>query len=75
MSAFVDHGAPRSLFAAAARHLSRAECEAITRKVLSFAAADETRVIVSSGVTGNTRFAVNQVSTAGDNYVRQARVP
>jgi predicted Zn-dependent protease len=67
-SSFIDHGAPHSLFAAPARHLSRAECEAITKKVLGFASADETRVVVSSGVTGNTRYAVNQVSTAGDNY-------
>ncbi|HKG96056.1 MAG TPA: TldD/PmbA family protein [Gemmatimonadaceae bacterium] len=59
--------APRSLLAPA-RHLSRAECEAIARRALSFATADETRVLINSGVTGNTRFAGNQVSTGGDNY-------
>jgi predicted Zn-dependent protease len=69
MSGIIDHAAPRSLFSAAtARHLSRAECEAIAKQLLSFATADETRVTISSGVTGNTRFAVNQISTAGDSY-------
>jgi predicted Zn-dependent protease len=64
-------GAPRSLFesvSAAPALLSQAECEALTKKVLSFATADETRVTVSSGSTGNMRFAVNQVSTSGDNF-------
>jgi predicted Zn-dependent protease len=51
-----------------ARHLSRSECEAITKRVLSFSTADECRVTLSSGVRANTRFAVNQISTAGDNY-------
>ena len=57
----------RSLYAVAP-HLSRAECEAIARKVLSFATADECRVTINSGMRQNTRFAVNQVSTAGDDY-------
>ena len=73
MSAFHDAGAPRSLFtdanaAAPARYLSRADCETIAKKVLSYSTADEARVTISSGVSGNTRFAVNQVSTAGDTY-------
>jgi predicted Zn-dependent protease len=59
--------APRSLLAPA-RYLSREESEAIARRVLGFATAEETRVTISSGARGNTRFAVNQVSTAGDNY-------
>ena len=58
--------APRSLYAA--RYLSRAEAEALARRAIGFATADETRVTIQSGVRGNTRFAVNQVSTAGDNY-------
>jgi predicted Zn-dependent protease len=53
---------------AIARHLSRQESEAIARKVLSFSHADECRVTVTSGVRSNTRFAVNQISTAGDNF-------
>jgi predicted Zn-dependent protease len=47
--------------------LSRAEAEAIAKHALSFASADETRVTIRSVVRSNTRFAVNQVSTAGDN--------
>lgn len=58
---------PRSLYAIAP-HLSRAECEAITKKVLGFSTADECRVTVNSGMRQNTRFAVNQISTAGDDY-------
>ena len=69
MSGIIDSGAPRSLFTAApARFLTREQSEAIARQVLGFATADETRVSISSGMTGNTRFAVNQVSTAGDSY-------
>ena len=59
--------APRSLYDIA-RHLSREECQAITRRVLSFSSADECRVSVNSGMRQNSRFAVNQISTAGDNY-------
>ena len=58
---------PRSL-RYAARHLSRSECEDIARRTISFATADETRVTITSGQQGNTRFATNQVSTAGDSY-------
>ena len=58
----------RSL-AAAARYLSRDECEAIAKKTLGFVtSADAARVNIGSGSRGNTRFAVNQVSTGGDNY-------
>jgi len=58
---------PRSLVIAA-RAMGREECEALAKRVLSFATADETRVTINSGARGNTRFAVNQISTAGDNY-------
>ena len=47
--------------------LSRDASEALAKTVLGFATADETRVSIVSGTRGNTRFAVNQVSTAGDN--------
>jgi len=57
----------RTLYAIAP-HLSRAECEAIAKKVLSFSTADECRVSINSGMRQNTRFAVNQVSTGGDSY-------
>ena len=58
---------PRSL-RRAARHLSRSDCEEIARRTLAFATANETRVTITSGQQGNTRFAVNQISTAGDSY-------
>ncbi len=52
-----------------ARYLSREECEALAKRVLGFvSAADGARVNINSGSRGNTRFAVNQVSTGGDNF-------
>jgi predicted Zn-dependent protease len=51
-----------------ARHLSREEAEALTKRVLSFATADATRVAITGGSRSNTRFAINQISTAGDSY-------
>jgi predicted Zn-dependent protease len=57
----------RSL-AVTARYLSREECEAIAKRALSFAAADESRVLVSSTSIANTRFAANQITTGGDSY-------
>lgn len=48
--------------------MSRQECEALAKRALSFATADETRVTINAGGRGNTRFAVNQISTGGDNY-------
>lgn len=59
--------APRSLFASP-QFLSREEAERIAQRVLRAATADETRVVLSSGSRANTRFAENQISTAGDNY-------
>ncbi|MDH5234716.1 MAG: TldD/PmbA family protein [Gemmatimonadota bacterium] len=57
----------RSLYAIAP-HLSRADCEAIAKRALGFSKADECRVSIDSGMRQNTRFAVNQISTAGDDY-------
>ena len=57
----------RSL-AITSRYLSREECEAIAKRVLSFATAEETRVLVNSTTIANTRFAVNQISTGGDSF-------
>lgn len=51
-----------------ARYLGREECEAIARRALSLAHADETRVSINSSSTANTRFAVNQISTGGDSF-------
>jgi predicted Zn-dependent protease len=59
---------PKSLYEAA-RYLSRDEAEALSKKVLGFAStADAAVVNIGSGSRGNTRFAVNQVSTGGDNF-------
>jgi predicted Zn-dependent protease len=59
---------PRSLFAAArASHLTRDQAQALTTRILAFSSADEMRVNLSSGASANTRFAVNQISTAGDS--------
>lgn len=57
----------RSL-ALSARYLSREECNAIAKRTLSFATADETRVLITSTSLANTRFAVNQISTGGDSF-------
>ena len=52
-----------------ARYLSRDECEALAKRTLGFVTiADAARVNITSGSRGNTRFAVNQVSTGGDNF-------
>ena len=59
----------RRSLAVAARYLSREECESLARRTLAFVtAADAARVNIASGSRGNTRFAVNQVSTGGDNF-------
>lgn len=54
--------------AAAAQYLTRDECETICKKVLSFSKADSAQVTITGGARGNTRFAVNQISTSGDNF-------
>jgi predicted Zn-dependent protease len=48
------------------RFFTRDEAEAIARKVLAFSQADQARVNLTSGMSGNTRFAENQVSTSCD---------
>ena len=45
--------------------LSRDDARALTQRILSFATADQTRVTVSSGWSGNTRFAASEITTAG----------
>ena len=50
------------------RFFSRADAEALAQKVLGYSTADEAKVNIQSGMSGNTRFAQNQVSTAGDIY-------
>ena len=58
---------PESLFQQpASTFLSRDEAKSLTDRILSFSKADETRVSVRSGWSGNTRFAGGQVTTSGD---------
>ena len=59
--------APRSLYVEGAPILSRDDAQALAKRVLAFATADSTRVTIRSGARANSRFAVNQISTAGDN--------
>ena len=56
---------PRSLFGSDADFLSRERAQTLAQRVLSFAKADETRVNISSGWSGNTRFAGNEITTSG----------
>ena len=64
---------PKSLFStshlpdAPANLITREQAEALAKRVLAFAKADETAVSIDSEARANTRFAVNQVSTAGDD--------
>jgi predicted Zn-dependent protease len=46
--------------------LSRDDARALCGRILKFSSADEARVNVWSSARGNTRFAVNQISTSGD---------
>ena len=55
----------RSLLAADADFLTRDQAKAVCDRALSFAKADETRVNVTTGWSGNTRFAGNEITTSG----------
>jgi predicted Zn-dependent protease len=57
-----------------ARVLSQAEAEMLAKRIVSFSQADSCRVSLTSSARGNTRFAVNQVSTSGDNEDVSVRV-
>jgi len=50
------------------KYYSRDEMQRLAQRALGFSTADEARVNIDSGVRGNTRFAVNQISTGGDVY-------
>jgi predicted Zn-dependent protease len=45
--------------------LTREQARALTTRILGFATADQTRVTVGSGWSGNTRFAASEITTAG----------
>jgi predicted Zn-dependent protease len=65
---------PRSLFDPATRAsapatvFSQADCEALTKKVLSFATAPTVNVVVSSTITGSSKFAHSQITTGRDAF-------
>ena len=46
--------------------LNREQMQRIAERALSFSTADEARVHITAGRQGNTRFAVNQITTGGD---------
>jgi predicted Zn-dependent protease len=58
--------APKSLLSPAGI-LTRAEAEEIARRALASSPAEETRVSINSTARADTRFAVNQVTTSGEN--------
>ena len=63
----------RSLYAPAGL-LSRAEAEAIAQRALRASPAPETRVSISSTARADTRFALNQVTTSGENQDTQVTI-
>ena len=61
---------PRSLFnatAAADNLLTAEQAKALANKIIGMAKADETRVVIDSGWTGNTRFAGGEITTSGES--------
>jgi predicted Zn-dependent protease len=58
--------APHSLYAPV-EILSRAAAEEIAKRVLKHSVADEMRVSITNAVRADTRFAINQVTTSGEN--------
>ena len=58
--------APASLFAPV-NILSRAEAQEIAQRALRNSPAEETRVSINSSARADTRFALNQVTTSGEN--------
>ena len=64
---------PKSLFALAdADFLSEEQARALATRVLSFAKADETRVNITTGWSGNTRFAGNRSPPAAARRTRSS---
>ena len=58
--------APASLYAPV-DILSRAAAEDVAKRALKASTADETRVTINSSARADTRFALNQVTTSGEN--------
>ena len=71
-----EHG-PRSLFTPAyapAGILTRAEAQEIAQRALRNSPAEETRVSINSAARADTRFALNQVTTSGENQDTQVTI-
>lgn len=56
------------------RGLSEEEARSLTERILALTSADEARVNLSSGWQGNTRYAVNRITTAGETTNVQAAI-
>ena len=74
-----SNSAPKSLFASAslfapALVLSRADAEDLARRALRVSPAEETRVSINSNARADTRFALNQVTTSGENQDTQVTI-
>ena len=54
--------------------LSESESRSIIKRALSFSSADEIRVNLSGGRSGNTRFALNSITTSGDEDTLNVQV-
>ena len=54
--------------------LSESESRSIIEQALSLSSADEIRVNLSGGRSGNTRFALNSITTSGDEDTLNVRV-
>jgi predicted Zn-dependent protease len=52
----------------------RADMEALAKRILGFATADETRVVLRDGWTGHTRFAGGEITTSGSAEDRTVTV-
>ena len=57
-----------------ADYFTREEARALSDKILESSSADEAQVILSSGLRGFTRFARNQITTAGESVDSRATV-
>ncbi len=64
---------PRSLYAPAGI-LTRAEAQEIAQRALRNSPAEETRVSINSAARADTRFALNQVTTSGENQDTQVTI-
>jgi predicted Zn-dependent protease len=69
----VSEFGPRSLYAPAGI-LTRAEAQEIAQRALRNSPAEETRVSINSAARADTRFALNQVTTSGENQDTQVTI-